>query len=377
MGILARLFLLVVIALAPVTAIQIQDELGHRQARERELHAEALRLSTLVGMEQDRVLEGARQMLTTIAQLRSTGQRDPAAGEALLHRLAQGFPYYAYIATVDLQGHILCSSTGQLSGDNLLPNQPFFWAPLAKGDFAVGASAVMADGTRVLQLGYPIRDLSGATTGVALAGLRVDWLMSNLARDILPPNADLTITDRNGIIITKLVAGNPVAAAIGTALPPDRRALVHARAGGTWDGSDASGRLRIYGFDPVEAPPGEGVYIQVGLDRQSAFAGIDHSTRQRGLALGAALAIGAILSWLGFHYVVRRPVSRAVFVSPAPRAALTNTWPGTASASSDSESMYQMRLAICWPASCVGPSLATTATAASGTTPSAIVRTDS
>jgi signal transduction histidine kinase len=310
MGILARLFLLVVIALTPVTAIQIQDELEHRQARERELHAEALRLATLVGMEQDRVLEGARQMLTTIAQLRSTGQRDPAAGEALLHRLAQGFPYYAYIATVDLQGHILCSSTGQLTGDKLLPNEPFFWAPLARGDFAVGTSAVMDDGTRVLQLGYPIRDLAGAITGVALAGLRVDWLMSNLARDILPPNADLTITDRNGIIITKLVAGSPVAAAIGTALPPDRRALVHATAGGTWEGSDASGRLRIYGFDPVEAPPGEGVYIQVGLDRKSGFAEIDRSTRQHGLALGAALAIGAILSWLGFHYVVRRPVSR-------------------------------------------------------------------
>jgi signal transduction histidine kinase len=310
MGILARLFLLVVIALAPVTAIQVHDELEHRRAREHELHAEALRLATLVGMEQDRVLEGARQMLTTIAQLRSTGQPDPVAGEALLRRLAESFPYYAYIATVDLQGHILCSSTGQLTADKLLPNEPFFWAPLARGDFAVGTSAVMADGTRILQLGYPIRDLAGAITGVALAGLRVDWLMSNLARDILPPNADLTITDRNGIIITKLVAGSPVAAAIGTALPPDRRALVHATAGGTWEGIDESGRLRIYGFDPVEAPPGEGVYIQVGLDRKGAFAEIDRSTRQHGQALGAALAIGAILSWLGFHYVVRRPVSR-------------------------------------------------------------------
>ena len=52
MGILARLFLLVVIALAPVTAIQVHDELDYRQAREHELHVEALRLATLVGMEQ-------------------------------------------------------------------------------------------------------------------------------------------------------------------------------------------------------------------------------------------------------------------------------------------------------------------------------------
>lgn len=56
MGILARLFLLVVIALAPVTAIEVHDQLVHRQTREAALHADAQRLATLIGTEQDRVL---------------------------------------------------------------------------------------------------------------------------------------------------------------------------------------------------------------------------------------------------------------------------------------------------------------------------------
>jgi signal transduction histidine kinase len=307
MGILARLFLLVVIALAPVTAIQVHDELDYRRAREHELHVEALRLATLVGMEQDRVLEGARQMLSTLAVLRMTTSEDPARGNALLQRLVQRFPYYAYIATVDLTGDVHCSSTGQ-TGPGALPiKTPFFWTPLSTGNFAVGTSAAMADGTRVLQLGFPIRDTDGKAVGMVLAGLRLDWVKANLARDFLPQHAVLTITDRNGIVIAHLP--NDGADRVGKPLPRSRQPLVHAAVAGTVEDRDASGRLRIYGYDPVDPLPGEGVYIEVGLERHSAFAAIDRGTTRRGLALGAALAIGAVLSWLGFHYAVRRPVN--------------------------------------------------------------------
>jgi signal transduction histidine kinase len=308
MGILARLFLLVMIALAPVTAIQIHDELDYRRDRERELHTEALRLTTLVGMEQDRVLEGARQMLGTLAALRGSGTHDPARGNALMQRLVRRFPYYAYLTTIDLKGEVQCSSA-TMNGTAVLPVvAPFFWTPLATDDFAVGASAVTANGARVLQLGFPIRDAAGNAIGMVLAGLRVDWIMSDLARDFLPAGAILTIADRNGIVIARLPSGDAAVDGIGKPLPTARRLLVHAPAAGTFEGRDAAGRLRIYAYDPVENPPGEGVYIDVGLDKQSAFAAIDRGTRRRGLALGAALAIGAILAWLGFHYVVRRPI---------------------------------------------------------------------
>ena len=73
----------------------------------------------------------------------------------------------------------------------------------------------------------------------------------------------------------------------------------------------------------------------------------------------------------------RRPTRCAPSGSPAPREELTYTWAGTASASSSSASRYQTRIAICWPPSATGPSRAAIAVAVSGTTPSAIVRTDS
>src|SRR5580698_9015108 len=74
--------------------------------------------------------------------------------------------------------------------------------------------------------------------------------------------------------------------------------------------------------------------------------------------------------------MVRRPTRCALPVSPAPRLELTYTCAGTASASSDSASRNQTRMAICWPPSATGPSRAAIAVVVRGTTPSAIVRTD-
>ena len=303
MGILARLFLLVVIALVPVTAIQLNDELVQRREREQELHAEALRLATLVGMEQDRVLEGARQVLMTVSQLRSTRATDPALGKDLLRQLIERSPAYAYIATVDLKGEILCSTT-----KSPLPRTPFFWAPLATDAFAVGGSAQMADGTRVLQMGFPVHDEQGKPIGEVLAGLRVDRLMADLAQNMLPPNAVLTIADRDGVVLGHLPESG-AQERVGRTLAAARLPFVHGASLGTREDRGSDGRLRIYGYNPVEAPPGEGIYIEVGLDRNSAFAAIDRGTEQHVLALAAALAIGGILSWLGFHYIVRRPIN--------------------------------------------------------------------
>jgi signal transduction histidine kinase len=309
MGILARLFLLVAIALAPVTAIQIYEEMDRRGAREAELHAEALRLATLVGLEQDRILEGARQVFITISQLRGVRTRDKTQCAELFERLAKRFPNYAYIATMDLQGTILCSTAGALSRDALMPHQPFFWTPVVTGDFTVGRQAVMADGTRVLQLGFPITDTDDTAVGIAMAGLRVDWLTSNLAKEILPAKAILNVADRDGIVIAHLPRDDLATVAIGEHLPPDRQSLVHAPQLGTFEARDGGGKRRIYGYNPVEAPPGEGLYIEVGLDRDDAFAEIDRSTARHGVAMATALAIGGVLSWLGFHYFLRRPTT--------------------------------------------------------------------
>ena len=307
MSILARLFLLLVIALAPVAAVQVYDEIEWRGSREAELHGEAQRLATLVGIEQDRVLEGARQLLTALSQLRSVRLHDRAQCVDLFFRLGPHFPAYAYIATTDVEGEILCSTAPGLTRAELRTSRSSFRLPLASKDFSVDGYAMLADGTPVLQLGFPILDNDGAAAGVAVAGLRLDQLLSNLPQDILPRKTTLTIADSNGTIIAHLPRDEDAPETVGSALPAERLALIHAPRLGTLESRDGYGEERIFGYSPADLQPGEGLYIEVGLDRKAAFAAIDQASLRREGALLAALAIGAVLSWLGFHHLVRRP----------------------------------------------------------------------
>src|SRR5216684_1553362 len=156
MGILARLFLLLAIALVPTATIQIYDELDRRQAQEAELHAEARRLTRLAGMEQDRILEGTRQLLTAIAQLRPALLQNRDLCAATLGRLATQQQRYAYIALADIDGNILCASTPRPPRDELTAQQAFIRTAAIGGDFSVGHAAVTADGKPFLPLALPV-----------------------------------------------------------------------------------------------------------------------------------------------------------------------------------------------------------------------------
>jgi signal transduction histidine kinase len=311
MGILGRLFLLVAIALVPVTAIQIYDEMDRHHSREAELNAEALRLATLVDMEQNRVLEGARQLLIAVAQLRSLREHDRMRCKDLFGRFATRFPYYVYIAALDLKGNAFCATRTDLDRGALTPERPFFAGALTSHDFAVGGFSRTKDGKGVLQLGFPIiNERDGRVTGVLVAALNLEWLSANLGMNILPPHAVLNVADRYGTIIAHLPQSSALTA-IGEPLPETRRALLYSPSAGTVESYDATGHSRIFGYDPIIVPP-QGLYIEVGLDRDSAFAEIARGTVRHTMAVAAALLIGFTLSWLGAHYFIRRPTAALV-----------------------------------------------------------------
>jgi signal transduction histidine kinase len=302
MSIIVRLFFLVLVALTPVTAIQVVDEIDRRRTREVDLNAEALRLAALVGMEEDRIIEGGRQLLTTLAQLQSIRTADRTMCGRLFGRLATTFPFYAYIMATDATGNAMCSTSAEIAGA-----PPPQWS-LSRTAFAVGDFARLGDGTDVLQIGTPIvaADGEAGSGGMVVAGLRLDWLIANLADTPLPPGTTVNIADRNGVIVAHL-PHQDASAAIGTLLPEERRTLVHGSKLGVLEGRGTAGHRLVVGYNPIETAPGEGVYIEVGLDRDLAFATIDNSTLRNALALLGALLLGGLLSSLLARRFIQQP----------------------------------------------------------------------
>jgi signal transduction histidine kinase len=311
MGIFARLCLLVGIALLPIAAVQLSDELDRRQAREREPRIDALRLARIVALEQGRIFEGARQLLTTVVQIRPLALQSRDLCGAALARLAAHTPQYAYIATIDLQGNLLCASSPKLRREDVAADRPFIVGAVTSGDFAVGGAALQTGGPGVLPLGFPISGESGNIAEIAVAGLRLDRLADDLATIALPAGASLTVADRNGVVIAHLPRDDQAPYRIGDLLPEDRRALAHGTSPGSLEARDA-GVVRVFGFAPLEAPPARGVYVEVALDASAASTALGADTARRGLASGGAVVLGFLLAVVGAQFLIRRPTGALV-----------------------------------------------------------------
>ena len=190
--------------------------------------------------------------------------------------------------------------------------QQGFIRAAASSEFLVGSVIAAADGKRFLPFAQPILGDGGRVTEVVLATLSLDWVAATLPASLMPAGAILNVADRAGTIIAQLPRAEDAHYHIGDVLPEPRRALITRTIAGAVQSSDAGDGARIFGYKPLDAPPSQGVYIEVGLDRGTVLAALDHASTSHRIAALAALLIGCLLAWLGAHFVIRRPTGALV-----------------------------------------------------------------
>ena len=76
MSLRARLLLLVILAVIPAICIEIYGETQLRDTRQQEIRQEASRLMRLAAAEQQRINEGARQLLVAFSAAPSVREKD-------------------------------------------------------------------------------------------------------------------------------------------------------------------------------------------------------------------------------------------------------------------------------------------------------------
>ncbi len=305
-GLRGRLFLLVLVALAPAILILLYNVVALRKSREAEVHANALQIGNLAALEMQRIMTGAERLLTAVARVPSV--RTFVAAECIdfLTRLAIDNPQFAAISAIDREGELRCRSP--------MPDTPqdyrerFYFAEALSGKpFVVGRYfTTSTSATSVLPLAVPIRDDDGKVIGVLAGGLRLDWLRDVLRQRSFPNNDALTIADANGTIIAREPYSERF---VGTPIPPDFMKFVFTDMPGTMEVTSQDGTRRILGYYPPRSN-GSGLYVSAGLGRDDAFAPINAATRDGILMIigGAAIAF-LTAAYLG-GTLIRRPVRK-------------------------------------------------------------------
>jgi signal transduction histidine kinase/ActR/RegA family two-component response regulator len=282
---LTRLMLVMSLAMVPALGFQIYTEHEARRVREQLVRDEALSLVRLVSAEQQRIIEGAEQVLNVIAGAPAVQDNDAERCHRLLANLLERSPRYNNAFIAGLDGRIPCASN---QADLLvnIADRPYFRAALETADFTIGEYVIgRGSGQPTIHIAKRIIDRDGTILGVAVLGLSIGWLAEQVGHLSLPPAAIVMITDSNGTILVRRPGQARFA---GTQIPEKNRFILDGdRIGIAEMKSLDEGRPLFVAYSPTGADP-KGLAVGVGLDREVTFA-----------ALSRANWIGLMLIFLG------------------------------------------------------------------------------
>lgn len=302
----ARLFLLVLLAVIPAGALLGYLSLERQQLAQARASTELLHLAQLIADNQEQRIASTRDLLSALARMPELQRLDPVPCHERLAAMLPLYPQYAGMAVADLNGDTLCASSGVTSTINVA-DRLYFQRALETQDFAVGEYQIGRNiGRPVLAFGYPVYSPDGRLGGVLLTTIELATLNRSGFNAPLPPEAVLTIVDRNGLIMVR----EPGAAEwIGQPLPEP--ALAQAiRTGGAGvvetDGED--GVRRLYAYTPLEGLPNVELFVSVGLPRAVAFAEANQQLTRNLLWAAAIVALMLLATWVWSQFSILRPV---------------------------------------------------------------------
>ncbi|MDD3654778.1 MAG: cache domain-containing protein [Desulfotomaculaceae bacterium] len=224
----------------------------------------ALQLVRVASSDQERLIEGAHQFLTIVAQLPEVRSGDPAACSKLLSDLLKKNPIYVNIALFNPDGNLLCSAV-PIKGTNQA-DRAYFQRTLEIRDFVIGDYHISrTNGKPSLYLGYPVLDKTGQVQAVLVNVLDLAWLNQLAAEVALPPGTTLTVIDQNGTVLARY--SDPEKWVWESmSEKPIVQTVLNRQDEGTAGSTDTDDIMRFYAFRPLlGAERGEDVYIYIGI----------------------------------------------------------------------------------------------------------------
>jgi signal transduction histidine kinase/CheY-like chemotaxis protein len=303
-----RLLALILLCVLPVIAAEIYTNADLRSRQQAELSTLAMRQSVLANGDMGSLVDGAKQLMRTIAQFPGVRALDPGCDNEL-QVLQQQLQAYSFLAVLGQDGAVVCSSR---SGAGSIPaGELLSWAndiPEA-GNVSIGRYTAMPDGNVFLPIMHMMPRTPTDRGGAIVVALDLQWLGEHLATQWLSrtrAETAVAITDRDGTVLARYPDN---AAWLGRPLPDAALAFVGATGPGvaTLHMPDGSEQLVAYVPD-TEAPAGLAVLVFVPGNTVGSRFDV-YGTREIALVAGAAL-LALVLTVLAGRRFFVRPMER-------------------------------------------------------------------
>jgi PAS domain S-box-containing protein len=298
-----RLLALVLLALCPAIALMHYSGWQTRRADAAAVRERAQLLVRMAAASEESVLEGARQLLATLAESDEVRGDSPQGCTRLFSLLLQQNRRYAGLTVTRADGSIVCSEP-RVDGRVSFADRSWFKRAVATRDFAVGEYQIgRLSGRPVLVAAVPIVDEIGRVKGVVSGALDLAWLNSLVADAQLPPGSTATMVDRDGAILARYPHRDQW---IGRRAPAELLQAMRVADNGVVEVAGFDGVQRVTAFTNVRAPGEAGLRLSVGIPRAVAYAEAFAAQRRIVVAALVVVALTLTSAWIGADLFVLR-----------------------------------------------------------------------
>lgn len=308
-----RIIALVLFALLPALLMILYTASEERRLTIMEIKKSALMTGQLVASEDEQFIEGARQLLLTLAQF--IGVHDSSFNEChiFLVQLLKKFPRYENLGIAKFTGEVLCSAV-PIQAARSLTESEWFKQVLETHELTIGNYHVGKDKRRMmLVLGNPLISADGTVKGVVFVMVDPKWINQfNLRASIpLPRDSTLKLVDINGVVLMcqpdpdKMIGSSLKATALLKVIMSQRAGIVQSLRS---DGTPC--------LNAVAPVPGRfrnrQIYVVFEIPKKIAFADSNRIMLHNLILLGIVAGFTIAMAWIGGQLFIMRQVKALV-----------------------------------------------------------------
>ena len=307
-----RLILLVFLAVIPALGLTLYSGLEERRHALFQALADALEMAKNASRTQERMIEGAHQILIALSQMPQVHQRDSTACSTIFNNLLKQSKGYTGLIATKPNGDVFASARPIMQPINLA-YRAWFQRVLQTRDFVIGEYQIgRISGKAQLVLAYPVLDDSGQLKAILSPGLDLDWLRELMTKTNLPAGTSLCVVDRKGMILFRDPEPEKL---VGKPMPEVFIVkTILAKGEGVVEAPGLDGVPRLFGFTSFGHDSGA-IYVSIGIPKKAAFAEANRNLVRNLTWLGLMGALALAAAWFAGDLFIMRPINRLLSVT--------------------------------------------------------------
>ena len=306
-----RKSLLVLVLLAVLPALAILLYTGHelRGKVVDDAKSYALRQVQAMAAHHERVVDNARLLLMTLAKSSEVRNLDAAACQGLLADILSRNSAYVSLSLTDARGQVLVAAPEGLAAD--INEARYFQDAMRTGTFTVGDYTLLQTQRRVVvQFAQPIIGIGGEPAGILVAAFDLRYFGSLFFDTRLPDRSVFTLTDANGIRLTRFPETEKYT---WVADLPQMVARMSGRdEEGTFLETGVDGVSRLYSFKRLHFQGASFPYlmIRLGIPVDQALGKARSMVLRNVALLGLATILALVTAWFVGEFTIMRRLNR-------------------------------------------------------------------